>query len=52
MVKGTMKAARLHKINEPLVVEEVPIPEIGPDDVLVEVKACGICGSDLHMVDT
>jgi threonine dehydrogenase-like Zn-dependent dehydrogenase len=28
--------------------EEVPVPEIGPDDVLVKVKSCGICGSDLH----
>jgi len=27
--------------------EEMPIPEIGEDEVLVEMKACGICGSDL-----
>ena len=31
--------------------EEVPLPEIGPDDVLVRVKACGICGSDVHGMD-
>src|SRR4051812_7290819 len=31
-----------------LVVEEVPDPVPGPGDVLVAVKACGICGSDLH----
>ena len=30
--------------------EEVPRPEPGPDEVLVEITACGICGSDLHMV--
>ena len=31
-------------------VEEVPRPEPGPGEVLVEITACGICGSDLHMV--
>jgi L-iditol 2-dehydrogenase len=30
---------------------DVPEPEIGPDDVLVQIKACGICGSDLHGSD-
>ena len=29
-------------------VEDVDIPEIGSDDVLVQVKASGICGSDVH----
>lgn len=29
-------------------VRNVPVPEIGPDDVLVRVRNCGICGSDLH----
>ena len=28
-------------------VREVPIPEIGDDDVLIEVKAAGVCGSDI-----
>jgi 2-desacetyl-2-hydroxyethyl bacteriochlorophyllide A dehydrogenase len=31
-------------------VEQVPVPDIGADDVLVAVELCGICGSDLHMV--
>ena len=31
-------------------VEERPLPELGPHDVLVEVSHCGICGTDLHMV--
>jgi threonine dehydrogenase-like Zn-dependent dehydrogenase len=31
-------------------VEEVPVPDLGARDVLVEVDLCGICGSDLHMV--
>jgi L-iditol 2-dehydrogenase len=29
-------------------VEDVPAPQIGPEDVLVQVKASGICGSDVH----
>lgn len=29
---------------------DVPVPEVGPGDVLVAVDLCGICGSDLHMV--
>jgi L-iditol 2-dehydrogenase len=31
--------------------EQMPVPEIGPNDVLVRVKACGICGSDVHGMD-
>jgi L-iditol 2-dehydrogenase len=31
--------------------EDVPLPKFGPDDVLVAVKACGICGSDVHGMD-
>lgn len=30
---------------------DAPEPEIGPEDVLVSVKACGICGSDIHGMD-
>jgi L-iditol 2-dehydrogenase len=31
--------------------EEAPTPSVGPDSVLVAVKACGICGSDVHGMD-
>src|SRR4051794_23077748 len=34
-----------------LVCRDVDVPSIGPEDVLVEVKACGICGSDIHGLD-
>ena len=30
---------------------DMPVPEIGPDEVLIRVKACGICGSDVHGFD-
>jgi len=33
---------------EDMKIEEVDIPVIGPDDVLVQMKACTLCGSDLH----
>jgi len=45
-----MKALVLKEYNR-FVYEDVPVPEIGPDDVLIEVKACGICGSDVHGMD-
>ena len=31
--------------------EDVPVPEPGPEEVLIAVKACGICGSDVHGMD-
>ena len=41
-----MKAAVYHS-QQDIRIEEKPVPEIGEDEVLVEMKACGICGSDL-----
>jgi D-arabinose 1-dehydrogenase-like Zn-dependent alcohol dehydrogenase len=38
----TMLAARLHEIGGPLLLEQIPIPEPRPTDVLVAVKACGV----------
>src|SRR5262245_33449616 len=37
-----MIAARVHKADEPMRLDRIPIPEPRPTDVLVEVKACGI----------
>ena len=45
-----MKALLLSEIKK-LEVVEIPKPEIGPDDLLVSVRACGICGSDIHGFD-
>lgn len=45
----TMPAAVLKGAGH-LEVEAVPVPTVGPDDVLVAIDLCGICGSDLHMV--
>lgn len=32
-------------------VDSVPDPEVGPDNVLIRVKASGICGTDIHIID-
>ena len=44
-----MKAAVLRELKSPLVIEDVPIPEISPNDVLIKVKQCGICITDLRI---
>ncbi|HEX9765826.1 MAG TPA: zinc-binding dehydrogenase [Nitriliruptorales bacterium] len=51
----TMRAVRLHRPrhgDEPAIVQvdEVPVPVPGPHEVLVRIAACGICASDLHVV--
>ncbi len=43
----TMRAAVCREPGKVLV-HEVPVPEPGPGEVLLQVKRCGICGSDLH----
>lgn len=43
--------ALLMKEYMKLEMEPMPEPEIGPDDVLIRVRACGICGSDVHGLD-
>jgi L-iditol 2-dehydrogenase len=45
-----MKALLLREY-EKLEMTEMPEPQIGPDDLLVQVRACGICGSDIHGFD-
>jgi L-iditol 2-dehydrogenase len=45
-----MKALVLEAYNH-LEYKEVPEPQIGPEDVLIQVRACGICGSDVHGLD-
>lgn len=50
----TMRAARVHLTasdDEPweVRVDDVPVPHPGPGELLVEVRACGVCASDLHV---
>jgi len=46
-----MKAAVLHEFKAPLKIEDVPRPQISADEVLIEVEACGVCHSDLHVAE-
>ena len=44
-----MKAARILEPRGPVVIAEVPIPTPGPDEVLLQTEACGLCHSDLFI---
>lgn len=46
-----MRAMVLNKVREPLIETDVPEPTPGPGQVLVKVHACGLCRTDLHVVD-
>src|ERR1700735_1810414 len=46
-----MRAMVLHQTHERLVMEERPEPSPGPGQVRVRVEACGVCRTDLHVVD-
>jgi propanol-preferring alcohol dehydrogenase len=46
-----MKAAVLHEFKQPLRIEDVPTPECGADEVLIQVEASGVCHSGLHLAD-
>jgi alcohol dehydrogenase, propanol-preferring len=45
-----MKAAVLHQAGAPLVIEDVPDPRPGPGEIVIRVKACGVCHTDLHLM--
>jgi (R,R)-butanediol dehydrogenase/meso-butanediol dehydrogenase/diacetyl reductase len=46
-----MRAAVFKEMSKPLVIETVPDPKAGAHDIILKVKNCGICGSDLHMTE-
>ena len=46
-----MKSWRFYGTDKPLVLEEVPEPQAGPGEVVVEVKAAGVCHSDVSALD-
>jgi propanol-preferring alcohol dehydrogenase len=46
-----MKAAVVRELGKKLVVDEIPIPEPGLGEVLVKIKATGVCHTDLHAAD-
>ena len=50
MVK-TMKAAVIYEFRKPLVIVELPVPEPSPGQILVKLKASGVCHTDLHALE-
>ncbi len=48
---GAMKALRMHRFHEPFRLDEAPIPEIGPGEVLIRVLRAGLNYGDVHMRD-
>ncbi len=50
-MQGTMKAVLKKTLDHGVFVEDIPIPQIGDGDVLIKVRAAGICGSDTHMYE-
>jgi len=47
-MNDSMQAVQLVKIGQPLEQRRIPVPDIGEKDVLVNIKAAGICHSDVH----
>ena len=50
-IPDKMKAMVLEKKGAKLIEKDVPVPGINDDQVLIKVKACGVCHTDLHIVD-
>ncbi len=50
-VPGTMKALVLEQAGTPLIAREVEVPQPGAGQILLKVLACGVCRTDLHILD-
>jgi Zn-dependent alcohol dehydrogenase len=46
-----MKAAVLHNLHEPMTIEDFQLPAISADEVLIKVKACGVCHTDYKVIE-
>jgi D-arabinose 1-dehydrogenase-like Zn-dependent alcohol dehydrogenase len=46
-----MKAAVLHGVNEAMTIEDFETPQIAADEVLIKVKACGVCHTDFKVIE-
>ncbi len=49
-IPETMRAMLLEAPGEPLTLKQVPVPAPGPNQVLLQVHACGVCRTDLHIL--
>ncbi len=46
-----MRAMVLEAPGRPLALRDIPVPRPGPDQILIKIQACGVCRTDLHVVD-
>lgn len=46
-----MKAAVLNRVHQPLTIEDLKMPALGADEVLIKVKACGVCHTDYKVIE-
>ncbi len=46
-----MRAMVLEKIGDPLILKDIPCPSPMPFEVLIKIKTCGVCRTDLHIID-
>ena len=51
MPPQTMQAMVMERAGEPLHAGELPLPTLGPRQILIKVAACGVCRTDLHVFD-
>ncbi|SDJ94704.1 zinc-dependent alcohol dehydrogenase family protein [Billgrantia gudaonensis] len=50
-MNATMRAMRLHAPGQPLALDEIPVPHPGAGEIQLRVLACGVCRTDLHVID-
>ena len=50
-VRALVKAWNLVAYRTPLALQEIPDPVPGPGEVLIDVKACGLCHSDVSIIN-
>lgn len=50
-IPATMRAMVLHRPGEPLRLTTLPVPTPGPGQIQLRVEACGVCRTDLHLID-
>jgi len=51
VTQQTMRAA-IYRASDQVVPESIPVPEIGPGEVLIRIDTCGVCGTDLKKIHT
>ncbi len=50
-IPSSMRAMLLESPGQPLQMRNLPVPQPGPGQILIRVRACGVCRTDLHIMD-